>query len=113
MSYVDTFILNLNIDFRLVYTMAFLSEIQRYFTIVPIAGPRRALDDIHMDGYVIPKDTTILISVGDVHFDPNVWEEPEKFMPERFIDSKGNLKNVEHMYPFGSGEIFYFLNIHI
>lgn len=88
---------------RLVYTMAFLSEIQRYFTIVPIAGPRRALDDIHMDGYVIPKDTTILISVGDVHFDPNVWEEPEKFMPERFIDSKGNLKNVEHMYPFGSG----------
>ncbi|XP_047543635.1 probable cytochrome P450 305a1 [Vanessa atalanta] len=88
---------------RLVYTMAFLSEIQRYFTIVPIAGPRRALEDVNMDGFLIPKDTTILISVGDVHFDRDIWQEPEKFMPERFIDETGHLKDIEHMYPFGIG----------
>ncbi|XP_034839373.1 probable cytochrome P450 305a1 [Maniola hyperantus] len=88
---------------RLVYTMAFLLEVQRYFTIVPLAGPRRVLEDVNMDGYFIPKDTTILSAVGDLHFDPDIWEHPDKFIPERFIDERGNIKNTEQMYPFGIG----------
>ncbi|XP_052746654.1 probable cytochrome P450 305a1 isoform X2 [Bicyclus anynana] len=88
---------------RLVYTMAFLLEIQRYFTIVPLAGPRRLLEDVKMDGFLLPKDTTVLIAVGDVHFDPDIWDNPNKFIPERFIDDQGNIKNTEHMYPFGIG----------
>ncbi|XP_039764086.1 probable cytochrome P450 305a1 isoform X2 [Pararge aegeria] len=88
---------------RLVYTMAFLLEVQRYFTIVPLAGPRRVLEDVYLDDYLIPKDTTVLIAVGDTHFDPSVWEEPKKFIPERFIDERGAIKNTEHMYPFGIG----------
>lgn len=95
--------------YRLVYTTAFLLEVQRYFTIVPIAGPRRVLEDVVMDGYSIPKDTTILIGVGDVHFDPKIWANPDKFIPERFIDDQGNIKNTEHMFPFGSGEFNRFL----
>ncbi|CAH0716015.1 unnamed protein product, partial [Brenthis ino] len=88
---------------RLVYTMAYLLEVQRYFTIVPVAGPRRLLEDVTMDGYVIPKDTTILISLGDIHLDEKIWEKPDQFMPERFIDETGNIKNTEHIYSFGLG----------
>ncbi|XP_032527287.2 probable cytochrome P450 305a1 [Danaus plexippus] len=88
---------------RLVYTMAYLYEIQRYFTIVPLAGPRRVSKDVTMDDFLIPKDTTVLISVGDVHFDPEMWEAPDKFMPERFIDDKGKLTKTENIYPFGIG----------
>ncbi|CAG9558762.1 unnamed protein product [Danaus chrysippus] len=88
---------------RLVYTMAYLYECQRYFTIVPLAGPRRVLEDVTMDDYLIPKDTTVLISVGDVHFDSEIWEAPDKFMPERFIDDRGKLMKTENIYPFGIG----------
>nr|AJN91165.1 cytochrome P450 monooxygenase CYP305B1 [Cnaphalocrocis medinalis] len=88
---------------RLTYTSAFLLEVQRYYTIVPLAGPRRLLDDAVIDGYLIPKETTVLISVGDLHFDPEIWDDPHEFKPERFIDECGALKNSEHMYPFGLG----------
>lgn len=86
--------------------MAFLHEVQRYFTIVPLAGPRRVLDDITMDGYLIPKETTILMSIGDIHNDNKIWDNPDQFIPERFIDEVGNIKNTEHIYPFGLGTWF-------
>nr|QLI62166.1 cytochrome P450 17 [Streltzoviella insularis] len=88
---------------RLIYTSAFLLEIQRYFTIVPLAGPRRVMHDTFIDGYLIPKETTVLMSLGDLHFDPEIWEEPQVFKPDRFINEHGALKNIEHMYPFGLG----------
>ncbi|KAM3968453.1 cytochrome P450 Cyp305B1 [Aphomia sociella] len=90
-------------SYRLTYTSAFLLEVQRYYTIVPLAGPRRVLEDTIIDGYLIPKESTVLISVGDLHFDPEIWVNPHEFKPERFIDELGILKNSEHMYPFGLG----------
>lgn len=84
--------------------MAFLFEVQRFYTIVPLAGPRRALQEITIEDYTLPKNTTVLLAVGDVHFDPEIWSEPEKFKPERFLDSEGNLINTEHFYSFGIGE---------
>ncbi|CAK1554866.1 unnamed protein product [Leptosia nina] len=88
---------------RLTYTIAFLQEVQRFYTIVPLAGPRRVLEETTVEDYVIPKNTTVLIGVGDIHFDPQFWDEPNKFKPERFLDSNGNLVSTEHFYPFGMG----------
>ncbi|XP_072930634.1 probable cytochrome P450 305a1 [Epargyreus clarus] len=88
---------------RLHYMSAFLLEVHRYYTIVPLTGPRRVLWETTIDGYVIPKDATVLMGVGDLHNDPEYWDEPNKFKPERFIDEKGLMKNPEHMYPFGLG----------
>ncbi|XP_048005692.1 probable cytochrome P450 305a1 [Leguminivora glycinivorella] len=88
---------------RLVYTSAFLLEVQRCYAIVPLMGPRRVLSDSIVDGYMIPKDTTVLISVGDLYLDPDIFENPHEFKPERFIDEHGALKNAEHVYTFGLG----------
>lgn len=44
------------------------------------------------------------MSVGDLHFDPEIWDNPHEFKPERFIDESGTLKNSEHMYHFGLGK---------
>ncbi|KAJ2954224.1 hypothetical protein O0L34_g2467 [Tuta absoluta] len=90
-------------NYRLTYTSAFLLEVQRFYTIVPIAGPRRVLETTTIEGYTIPKETTILIATGDLHCDPELWDEPHIFKPERFIDANGTLRSVEHMYPFGLG----------
>ncbi|KAH8896131.1 cytochrome P450, partial [Thozetella sp. PMI_491] len=36
-------------------------------------------------GYRIPKDSTVLMNVWALHHDPDFYDEPEKFDPERFM----------------------------
>jgi cytochrome P450 len=36
-------------------------------------------------GKFIPGGTTVRLQMYAVHTDPNLWEEPEKFMPERWL----------------------------
>ncbi|XP_047544234.1 probable cytochrome P450 305a1 [Vanessa atalanta] len=88
---------------RLVYTTAFLCEVQRYYTIAVFSGARRTLTDVIVDGYTIPSGTTILVSLGDLHTDPELWVEPTKFEPMRFIDANGSLKTSAVSLPFGLG----------
>ncbi|XP_046977217.1 probable cytochrome P450 305a1 [Vanessa cardui] len=88
---------------RLVYTTAFLCEVQRFYTIAVFSGARRTLSDVTVDGYTIPSGTTVLVSLGDLHADPELWDEPAKFEPMRFIDAKGSLKTSTLSLPFGLG----------
>lgn len=73
---------------------------------VPLVGPRRLLNDVVMDGYRIPKETTVLMSVYDLHFDPKLFAEPDEFKPERFITENGEIKVPKYMYHFGCGKEF-------
>ena len=45
---------------------------------------RRPKEDIHMNGYLIPKGTSLIISLGALHRNPHVWENPFEFNPLRF-----------------------------
>ena len=36
--------------------------------------------------------------------DPEVWEEPEAFRPERFLTEDGKLHKPKHFMPFGAGQ---------
>lgn len=85
-------------------------EVYRYYTIAAFIGPKRALEETVIDEYRIPENTTVLASVYDLHFDPEIWEDPQKFKPERFIDEDGNLKNLERLYIFGLGKIHFALS---
>ena len=38
-----------------------------------------------------------------VHNDPNLWKDPEKFLPERFLDEHGNFVSSNYVIPFGVG----------
>lgn len=89
---------------RLPYTDAFLKEVQRYFHIVPISGPRRVLWTTSLGGYTIPKNTTVLIGLRSVLMDKNHWGDPENFRPERFLDEKMKIINNEYLIPFGQGK---------
>lgn len=89
--------------------MAVLHETQRFFNIVPLNGPRRVMRDTELDGYLLPKNTVILVSLFSVHMDPEIWTDPEEFRPERFITSDGKIndKLVDRLMSFGLGMHIY------
>ena len=55
-------------------------------------------------GYNVPKDTWVFINIWALHNDPEQWEEPEDFRPERFLDDQGKLGPKSPSYiPFSMG----------
>lgn len=68
------------------YTVATILEVQRFFHITPLSGPRRVLQTCKLDKFEIPKNTTILIGLRSVFYDEEFWKDPMTFRPERFLD---------------------------
>lgn len=89
---------------KLPYVEAVIMEVMRMYFVVPIAGPRRALQDTKLQGYSIPKDTVVLVDIHSVHHDEQHWKDPEVFRPERFLNERGKLQPDEHLMPFGLGK---------
>ncbi len=54
------------------------------------------------NGYDLPKGSNLLFSVYEIHRHPDFWENPEAFIPERFLDE--NTKFSKNYYPFGAGQ---------
>lgn len=89
---------------RLAYIEAVILETQRFYTIVQVSGPRRVMKETTLGGYVIPKNTTVLIGLETVHMDTEFWCDPHVFRPERFLDSNNQIVNAERMVAFGQGK---------
>lgn len=88
---------------KMPFVQATLLEVQRFFHIVPLSGPRRVLKACELGGYSIPKNTTVLIGLRSVHMDAEFWKDPEVFRPERFLDENMQVLNIERLTPFGAG----------
>lgn len=66
--------------------------------------------DVTLNGYHIPTGAQIIPLQHFVHNDPKLWDEPEAFKPERFINAEGKVKKPDCFLPFGVGKIFIFQN---
>ncbi|XP_063297439.1 cytochrome P450 1B1 [Pelobates fuscus] len=73
------------------YIMAFLYELMRFSSFVPVTIPHATTKDTHLMGYHIPKDTVVFVNQWSVNHDPMKWSSPEEFDPSRFLDDKGFL----------------------
>ena len=87
--------------FSMPYTEAFIAELLRIASVGPFGLPRLVSEDFKFHGYFIRKGTSIIPSIYSTHYDPNVFSEPNKFQPERFLssDAKTVLKN-DSLIPF-------------
>ena len=90
---------------RLCYTEATIMEIQRLGSIAPQAVPHRTLADVQIKGYKIPKDTFVFSMLYYIMRDPDYWEKPDEFQPERFLNSEGKIIKEERFIPFGVGNV--------
>ncbi|XP_049456550.1 cytochrome P450 1B1 isoform X2 [Epinephelus fuscoguttatus] len=76
---------------QLPYIMAFIYEVMRYTSFVPLTIPHSTTTDTSLNGYPIPKDTVVFVNQWSINHDPALWSHPEVFDPQRFLDQNGAL----------------------
>lgn len=76
---------------QLPYIMAFIYEVMRFTTFVPLTIPHSTTTTTSFMGYTIPKNTVVFVNQWSINHDPAVWSQPDTFDPERFLDSSGVL----------------------
>ncbi|KAL8256369.1 hypothetical protein R6Q59_031436 [Mikania micrantha] len=93
---------------QLTFIQAIVKETFRLHPSTPLSLPRIASEDCEVDGYYIPKGSTLLVNVWAIARDPKMWTDPLEFRPTRFllggekpnVDVRGNDFEV---IPFGAG----------
>ncbi len=89
---------------RLTYTRAVVAESMRLFPPAYLVG-RRALEPYAVPGtdYVLPARTVVLISQYLLHRDARFWDDPQAFVPERWLDAERAERHRYAYFPFGAG----------
>jgi len=103
---------------KLPYFWAFMREVMRYRIVAAMLAPHYANEDITLHDttgkeFFVPAGTQILVHAYSMGLDPELWDEPEKFNPDRFLGKdfdldlygQGKRKNTDHykFMPFGTG----------
>lgn len=70
---------------RLPYLNAVINETLRLYAPLPASEPRSANQDTVVDGYAIPAGTVVGMSPYSLHRNENVFEEPLKWNPDRWL----------------------------
>ncbi|GLJ32330.1 hypothetical protein SUGI_0650570 [Cryptomeria japonica] len=92
---------------RLPYLHAAVKEIFRLHPAGPLLVPRKAGSSFEIGGFLIPKDSEVMVNVWGIGRDPSIWKNPLEFMPERFLE--GESSKIEYggqnfeLIPFGAG----------
>ncbi|XP_038693901.1 flavonoid 3',5'-hydroxylase 1-like [Tripterygium wilfordii] len=92
---------------KLQYLQAICKETFRKHPSAPLGLPRISIEACEVNGYYIPKNTRLSVNIWAIGRDPEVWENPLEFNPERFMSGK-NAKieprgNDFELIPFGAG----------
>ncbi|KAL0322771.1 UNVERIFIED_CONTAM: cytochrome [Sesamum angustifolium] len=70
----------------------------------PLLLPRETIEKCILDGYQIQPKTMVYVNAWAVARDPEYWEDPDAFLPDRFLNSGVDIKgNDFRVIPFGSG----------
>nr|AIF74907.1 CYP450 [Gentiana rigescens] len=98
------------------YLKAVVLEALRIHPPAELVLPHAVSEGVELDGYLVPKKTVVNFMAGSMGRDPEVWEDPMEFKPERFLVADHNddqrRSRVEFdltssreikMLPFGAG----------
>eukprot|EP00519_Triparma_laevis_P005933 CAMPEP_0182513464 /NCGR_PEP_ID=MMETSP1321-20130603/34026_1 /TAXON_ID=91990 /ORGANISM="Bolidomonas sp., Strain RCC1657" /LENGTH=420 /DNA_ID=CAMNT_0024720485 /DNA_START=93 /DNA_END=1355 /DNA_ORIENTATION=+ len=90
---------------KMTYTANVMKEVLRLYTVIPFVN-RTTVKDVNLreNNMKIPSGTTCLVPLCLMNRDPDVWEDPNEFRPERFEGLGISDNSAKHGYlPFGYG----------
>lgn len=82
------------------YLVATIQESMRRRPVLPNAAPRLTMAPVELGGWSYPAGVCLVANSYLVHHDPDVYEDPYAFRPERFLDSPPGTYT---WIPFGGG----------
>ncbi|KAK7264035.1 hypothetical protein RJT34_31637 [Clitoria ternatea] len=95
-------LLNESDSTKLKYLQNVITETLRLYPVAPLLIPHESSKDCKVGGFDIPAGTMLLVNLWTLHRDAKWWEDPTKFVPERF-DEGGGDQAIYNMIPFGAG----------
>ena len=89
---------------ELSYLHMVIKETLRLHLPSPLLLSRESQEQCQILSYDVPKGAMVMVNAGALSSDPEYWDEPELFRPERFEDSQKDFKGNEFEFiPFGAG----------
>ncbi|KAK8300152.1 hypothetical protein V6Z12_D05G368800 [Gossypium hirsutum] len=89
---------------QLKYLKCVIKETLRLHPVIPLLIPRESMKNCVVNGFEIPAKTRVIVNAWAIGRDPNHWVEPEKFEPERFVNSSVDFIGTNFEFiPFGAG----------
>jgi len=79
---------------------ATILEVQRVRTVIDFAGRRVYPPVFQLGEWTIPRGYSMIVSIAQIHDDPNVFPDPKRFDPQRYIGTK---PSSFAWIPFGGG----------
>jgi len=87
---------------RLTYTEHVITESMRLYPPVYLIG-REPIVDTELEGYVLPRGSTVFMSQWVTHRDRRYYDSPLEFRPERWDDGLAKRLPKYAYFPFGAG----------
>ena len=86
------------------FATAFAHEVRRFYPFAPFIGGR-APQEVEWDGVRVPAGSMVLLDLWGRDHDPELWDEPYAFRPERF-PTDGRLRPIGplELVPQGAGD---------
>lgn len=92
---------------NLPYLQAFIKEVFRMYPAVPLSLPHQSTHATELLGFKLPAGTRMILNIFAIHRDPSIYESPDVFNPERFVDlakvDQTSAFNAYELMPFGAG----------
>src|SRR5246127_5042029 len=68
--------------------LATILEVQRHRTVIDAAGRHVHAPAFELGEWSIPRGHTIIVSISKLHADPELFPDPDRFDPQRYVGTK-------------------------
>ncbi|KAI9079906.1 hypothetical protein K1719_038152 [Acacia pycnantha] len=89
---------------KLPFIQAVIKETLRLYPPAPFLPPHKAICDVELCGFLVTKNAELTVNMWAMGRDPSIWEDPNLFLPDRFLEGEIDFKGSDFEFiPFSAG----------